>query len=153
MRIKQPKMLRLLAPVILVTTATVTGAATISLVAVAHGTAKVGDIIAFEPSSDPSDEPEARLAVHRAGQFGCVLDLNTIRRSGGSLVVEMRLEDGGSRFQLHWAGARTTNDGGDCGRSADLILDRSDLDSLALAAGGYGVGRKRPPAFTSALAN
>ena len=109
-----------------------------------HPAVHVGDIIAF---TAPSSEPAAynsRLIVHRQDQFGCVLDLNLLRRSGGSLIVESQFGTG-KNFMVHWAGKRTTADTASCGERADLIVDAGDLDILALAAGGYGVGRKRTP--------
>lgn len=106
-----------------------------ALAAGAHPRSMVGDIIRFEPAQLPAGVPEERIVVHRAGQFGCVLDLRTIRRDGGSLVVESQLADGGRSFRLHWAGGRTTIDSGDCGVGADLIVDRRDLARLTRAAG------------------
>ena len=103
------------------------------------GEVKVGDIIAFEPDPSvwivPQPAPE-RIAVHRAGAYGCVLDLAVLRHSGGSLVTEARLAAEGHSFRLHWAGERTAADAGDCGPSADLIIDRTDLRRLAKAAAG-----------------
>jgi hypothetical protein len=153
MRTKLNKTLKLLAPALLGAAAAITGATAVTLVSLAHSTARVGDIIAFEPSAEPGPETETRLPVDRPDRPGCVLDLNTIRRTGGSLIVEARLADSGRRFLLHWAGARTSADSSDCGHSADLIADRSDMDILALAAGGYGVGRKKAPVFAGTLAN
>jgi hypothetical protein len=147
-------MARVVAPALFGAAAALAAAGVVTLVSSAvRDSAKVGDIIAFEPSNDALPDTEARLVVHRPDQFGCVLDLAAIRHGGGSLVIEARLSGEGRRFRLHWAGERTTADSGDCGRSADLIVDRGDLDSLAMAAGGYGVGRKRVQSFTTALAN
>jgi hypothetical protein len=102
----------------------------------------VGDIISFDTSHPAPLQTEVRLLVHRPDQFACILDLNTIRQDGGSLVVEARIPGDTSGFQLHWAGGRTSTDSADCGRNADLIVDHHDVDVLALAAGGYGVGPK-----------
>jgi hypothetical protein len=35
---------------------------------------------------------------------------------------------------------RTSDGGDDCGKAADLILSRTDLQKLANSAGGFGVG-------------
>ena len=40
---------------------------------------------------------------------------------------------------MHWAGPRSSNDGSDCGSSADLLVNLEDIEVLAMAAGGYGV--------------
>jgi hypothetical protein len=107
-------------------------------------TVQVGDIIAFEP--DPASMaanpliPAGRIAVHRPGQYGCILDLDTLRRDGGSLVAEARLASEGHSFRLHWAGIRTAPGSGDCGKSADLIINPDDLSRLAIAAGGFVIG-------------
>ncbi len=91
----------------------------------------VGDIIAFEPAPGPIGTgavlPSGRIAVHRPNQFGCILDLNTLRRYGGSLVTEARLASEGESYRMHWAGERTAPNSGDCGPNADLIVERSDL--------------------------
>ncbi|HVY13764.1 MAG TPA: hypothetical protein VHB27_00950 [Rhodopila sp.] len=107
---------------------------------VARDPVSVGDIITFEP--DPgaittvSTLPSGRIAAHRPDQYGCILDLDTLRRFGGSLVTEARLASEGQSYRLHWAGERTAPDSGDCGSSADLILSRRDLNRLAAAGGG-----------------
>ncbi len=105
--------------------------------------AQLGDIIAFTASSSEPAADGTRLIVHRQGQFGCVLDPNILRRSGGSLIVESQFNTGKS-FQVHWAGQRTSADTASCGEQADLIVDAADLNSLVLAAGGHG-GRKTNP--------
>jgi hypothetical protein len=94
----------------------------------------VGDILVFEAMPHGAEGGEARIVVHRPGQYGCVLDLATIRQGGGSLVVEARLASEGDSFRVHWAGERTTTDSGNCGSNADLIMSRQDLDSVAMQA-------------------
>ncbi len=114
----------------------------------APGAASVGDIIAFEPEPGPIHAgpalPADRIAVHRPGQFGCILDLATLRRHGGSLVTEARIAAEGQTWRLHWAGERTAPDSGDCGRSADLIVENTDLNRLIQAAGGFTTGTIQP---------
>jgi len=102
-------------------------------------TPKVGDIVAFASGDLPGDETKIRIAVHRPGQSGCVLDLDTIRQTGGSLVVEARLLRPVPGFRLHWAGERTSSESDNCGNSADLFVGKGDLGSIAAAAGGYGL--------------
>jgi hypothetical protein len=115
-----------------------------AIAAMTHLSPHIGDIISFSASATQPAQDGTRLIVHRQDQFGCVLDLNVLRQSGGSLVVESQDVMAGG-FSVHWAGERTAADGGNCGDSSDLILDRRELDILALGAGGYGTGLKRLP--------
>jgi hypothetical protein len=108
-------------------------------------TPHVGDIVSFIPSANQRIEDGVRLIAHRPDQFGCVLDLGILRQTGGSLIVESEVDKAIGSFRVHWAGERTTADTGNCGSSADLILDRLELDILALGAGGYGAERKLLP--------
>jgi hypothetical protein len=97
---------------------------------------QVGHIIAFEPKQDAQTTIGIRLSAHRPGQSDCVLDLEVMHRTGGSLVVESQASGGG--YHLHWAGARTSGDAAECGTDADLVVRRRVLDVLATYAGGYG---------------
>jgi hypothetical protein len=110
------------------------------IVRFAQNTPQVGDIVAFVPSTTSPAGEGVRLLVHRPDHSGCLLDLGVVRRSGGSLVVETRLDTEAGSFGVHWAGARTSNDPGDCGGDANLIVDRLDLDILSASAAGYLVG-------------
>jgi hypothetical protein len=105
---------------------------------------RVGDMIVFVPS--PSGADSWQLEVSTAAVSGrapsagpCVFDPNEISAAGGSLIIEARQEANPAVFQLHWAGQHTAKGDGDCGGSADLTLDRYDLQRLANAAGGFGV--------------
>ena len=104
----------------------------------------VGDMIVFLPT--PPDTDSWQLTVATTSVAGrpeaagpCVFDPNEIAANGGSLVVEGRTDSSPPVFQLHWAGQHTAKGAGDCGASADLTLDRYDLQRLANAAGGFGV--------------
>ena len=101
-------------------------------------TTYIGEIVSFIPSTNPPVQDGVRLIVHRRDQFGCILDLDVLRRSGGSLIVEGQVSEAVERYEVHWAGERTAADTGNCGKSADLILDGEQLDILATGAGGYG---------------
>jgi hypothetical protein len=114
---------------------------------------RVGDILAFAPSAVAPNGDDTRLLVDRPDRFGCVLDLNVLRRTGGSLIVETEIGGDARHFRVHWAGGRTSGDTANCGGTADLIIDRSDLDILALTAGGFGVGPTPMPVFTSDIGN
>jgi hypothetical protein len=125
-------------------------ASTLLALTAAHAIAKmtylttyIGDIVSFIPATNPPVEDGVRLIAHRPGQFGCILDLDVLRQSGGSLIVERQVSEAVGRFQVHWAGERTAADTGDCGKSADLILDWEQLDILATGAGGYGAAESK----------
>jgi hypothetical protein len=68
-----------------------------------------------------------------------MLDLATMQKSGGSLVLERRGSEPDRLYRAHWSGLRTSQDAEDCGSQADLVLSRTDIDTLATAAGGFGV--------------
>lgn len=108
---------------------------------------KVGDVVVFKPGSQDTDMwqmliPATELSKSRERVLNCTLDPNVMAVAGGSLVVEARQENPNLQYQVHWAGARTAADASDCGTSADLIVSRTDLQRLANAAGGFGVGEK-----------
>jgi hypothetical protein len=105
---------------------------------------RVGDMIVFVPTTSDGDTWQLQVATtsvagrdQAAGP--CVFDPNQMASTGGSLIVEAREESNPPRFQLHWAGQHTAKGAGDCGASADLTLDRYDLQRLANSAGGFGV--------------
>jgi hypothetical protein len=105
---------------------------------------RVGDMIVFVPTTPETDSWQLSVATMsvagREPSAGpCIFDPNEISVSGGSLVVEAREEASPPRFQIHWAGRHTAKGAGDCGATADLTLDRFDLQRLANAAGGFGV--------------
>jgi hypothetical protein len=110
--------------------------------AVAEMGPKVGDVLDFRPDHGLAVDMDAHLAVSRVDQSTCQIDVTTIRRSGGSLVVEQRRPGTPHVYQAHWSGLRTSGDNGDCGTSADLLLKDTDMEVLSMAAGGYGVGHK-----------
>ncbi len=111
----------------------------------------VGDIITFDYARGNPFGNDTRLLVHRPDQFACVLDLNTLKANGGSIIVEARTPGESRTIQVHWAGSKTSADTGDCGPVADLIVDHHDMDILAVAAGGYGVTRRPPLTLTSSV--
>ena len=134
------KTARELLPAIITATVVVTAALALNvIVRLAQIPPHVGDIVAFRPSEILPVYDGARLLVHRQNQFGCVLDMNVLRHVGGSLVIETQPGIEAGSFRVHWAGTRTSDDAGNCGGDADLIVSRLDLDVLSLSAGGYGV--------------
>jgi len=108
---------------------------------------KVGDIVAFRAGSQDADlwqmNIPATIVTHTGAPAGtCSLDPNVLATDGGSMVVEARQTAPVLQYQVHWSGVRTDKPGADCGASADLLVSRTDLQRLANAAGGFGVGRK-----------
>lgn len=108
---------------------------------------KVGDIVAFKPGSQDTDMWQMTIPATSISAMGrpvaaCSLDPNIMAEKGGSLVVEGLQEKPTLQYRLHWAGSETARSGGDCGSSVDLLVSRTDLQRLANAAGGFGVGDK-----------
>jgi hypothetical protein len=107
----------------------------------------VGDIVTFTPGSEDPDLWQTVVPATLVSAMGipvavCSLDPNVIAEKGGSLVVEGLQNKPSLQYRLHWAGTGTARAGGDCGPSADLLVSRTDLQRLANAAGGFGVGDK-----------
>lgn len=108
---------------------------------------KVGDMVVFRPGSQDADMWQMHIPATVVSPTGeavgtCALDPNVISTSGGSLVVEARQVAPSLMYRLHWAGQRTTNDASDCGADTELTVTRTDLQRLANAAGGFGIGNK-----------
>ncbi|HVY17066.1 MAG TPA: hypothetical protein VHB27_17720 [Rhodopila sp.] len=106
---------------------------------------QVGDIVAFRPGSEDADmwqmKVPATVVAAGAPSGTCSLDPNVIATNGGSLIVEARQETPALSYQVHWSGMRTDT-AHDCGTHAELVVSRTDLQRLANAAGGFGVGDK-----------
>jgi hypothetical protein len=108
---------------------------------------KVGDIVAFEPVASFSRDMKARVEAVSADTrqaAHCVLDVRAMHANGGSLVIEARQPHTQRGFRVHWAGRHSSDDGADCGSSAELLLNQDDLEVLAMAAGGFGVAAAKP---------
>ena len=108
---------------------------------------KVGDIVAFRPGSQDTDMWQMSIPAKLASATGapgaaCALDPNVMAEKGGSLVVEGRQDDPAVQYLVHWAGTATASTSDSCGDSANLVVSRTDLQRLANAAGGFGVGDK-----------
>ena len=102
----------------------------------------VGDIITFNPQNYLPRDLHTDVVAQRVRQSDCTLNLEAIHRDGGSLIIEERHAGDGSRYRVHWAGVRSTAGDDNCGAQADLLLDDTNLDMLAMAAGGWGAGPK-----------
>jgi hypothetical protein len=108
---------------------------------------KVGDIVAFRPGSQDTDMwqmtiPATLVTATGTPLEGCSLDPNVMAEKGGSLVVEGRQDQPSLQYRVHWAGSSTAQTTGNCGDSANLLVSRTDLQRLANAAGGFGIGDK-----------
>jgi hypothetical protein len=108
---------------------------------------KVGDIVVFRPGSQDTDMwqmtiPATLVSAMSAPLSVCSLDPNAMAEDGGSLVVEGLQSQPSLQYRVHWAGRMTAKTSGNCGQSADLLISRTDLQRLANAAGGFGVGDK-----------
>ncbi len=152
MRSRKHKVGRVMRPAVFGAAAFLAAIGVVTVVSLcARSVPRVGDIIAFDSARDVPPDHDARLLVHRPNQFACVLDLSTLKRTGGSLIVEARMSGDARAIRVHWAGGRTSADAADCGETADLIVDRRDIDLLAVAAGGYGIRRGSASVFTSSV--
>jgi hypothetical protein len=92
---------------------------------------KVGDIVVFQPQSEPGSQVA-----------GCSLEPNIMAQKGGSLIVERRQNEPSLLYLVHWAGSATAGTTGNCGHAADLLLSHRNLQRLANAGGGFGIGDK-----------
>ena len=72
----------------------------------------------------------------------CTLDPNAMAATGGSLVVESRRTEPSLQYIVHWVGLQPSAKTGGCGSDVDVMVSRTDLQRLANAAGGFGVGDK-----------
>lgn len=113
----------------------------VALITTAFVPPKVGDIVLFRPGNTIAEQ--MTFDAHHAGPAAqpgaaCVLDPNTMVKRGGSLVVETRLLKR-HEYQVHWTGGATAVGARNCGRSADLLMQQSDLETLVNAVGGRGL--------------
>ncbi|HEY7578666.1 MAG TPA: hypothetical protein VH855_13815 [Acetobacteraceae bacterium] len=109
---------------------------------------KVGDIVAFDPMERMAQDVHTRVAAIPADDkpgVACVLDVRVMHTGGGSMVVEQREPRPVFGYRVHWSGEHSSNDGADCGGSADLLVNPEDIETLAMAAGGYGVLAHKHP--------
>ncbi|PPQ29162.1 hypothetical protein CCS01_22480 [Rhodopila globiformis] len=108
---------------------------------------KIGDMVVFKPGSQDTDLWQTSIRATVVSPAGapvgdCTLDPNIMATDGGSLVVEARQTEPVLQYRIHWAGAETSKLTSACGTHANLVVSRTDLQRLANAAGGFGVGDK-----------
>jgi hypothetical protein len=108
---------------------------------------EVGAMVVFRPGTQRMDLWHIRAsALDRISPVpggggtirACILRPSTMAEGGGSLIVEARQMSSPPIYYVHWVGSHTSDGSGDCGKSADLVLSRTDLQKLANTAGGYG---------------
>jgi hypothetical protein len=103
----------------------------------------IGEAVVFEPRQYARYLEEPGVFVsHAAPAEGaartCVLTPSVIAEGGGRLVLEAKEMTSPPVYRAHWAGGHTDRNGGDCGQSADLTLQLSQVRILARVAGGWG---------------
>ncbi|HTC07216.1 MAG TPA: hypothetical protein VK726_00415 [Acetobacteraceae bacterium] len=98
----------------------------------------VGDIAEFVPGRTAQDLLSVNVTA-QDGSHSCVLASDVIARTGGSFVVVARQPQQGASYLIHWVGPHTSTGASDCGASADLVVSKHDLLSLAGMAGGFGI--------------
>jgi hypothetical protein len=98
----------------------------------------VGDIAEFVPGHASDDLLQVDVTA-KDGARSCVLSSDVLARGGGSFVIIGRQPADASAYLIHWAGPHTDMGPKDCGVSADLVVSRHDLLSLAGLAGGFGI--------------
>jgi hypothetical protein len=98
----------------------------------------VGDVISFDTKAVMPGDMQSQTVLARDRDGECMLDLDTLHNTGGSLIIEARVAGKPALYQVHWAGKQSSPGQYNCGSSAELTLDDSNLDMLAMAAGGWG---------------
>ena len=109
----------------------------------------IGGIIVFRPDIAATERWSVSATIAEPARLGlpgeaigrhCVLSPNVMAVRGGSLVVEARRLSRPPVYRVHWAGGHTDNAPADCGTTADLVLERTELMRLANVAGGFNSG-------------
>lgn len=98
---------------------------------------RTGDIIRLAPTDRPVSDGDVRIPAVIMGdgpERVCTFDLRVMELSGGSLVVDATQFDPVVSYRVHWAGVRTSNDAGDCGRAAELRVGADAVAALSMAA-------------------
>jgi hypothetical protein len=108
---------------------------------------KIGDIVVFKPGLQDPDMWQMTIPAQMVSSKGapagrCVLDPDVIAKKGGSLIVEGLQLKPSLEYMVHWAGSRSTHGRENCGTNTELTVSRTNLQRLANAAGGFGVGNK-----------
>ncbi len=102
-----------------------------------HYRPRVGDIISFYPIKPVPPDTETRLDVAPAGTSmarPCILDVRSMRMSGGSLIIEAIRADSQFPYRVHWSGGPTSDVRTSCGTSAEVMLSPEEFAALKMAA-------------------
>jgi hypothetical protein len=109
----------------------------------------VGGILVFKTDPNPTERWSVNAAAVDPTIPGfsatltprhCVFSPSVMAISGGSLVIEARRMSRPPVFRVYWIGCHTDAASGDCGTTADLVLERTELMRLANVAGGFTSG-------------
>jgi hypothetical protein len=109
----------------------------------------VGGVIVFRPDTAAAERWSVSATLAEPTRAGvpdgtvgrrCVLSPAVMALRGGSLVIEARRMSRPPVFRVHWSGGPTDGGAGDCGTTADLVLERTELMRLANVAGGLSSG-------------
>jgi hypothetical protein len=103
-----------------------------------HMRPSVGDIIEFDATKIVAQDSEPRLEVKPVDPSGvalCTLDVQRMRQSNGSLMIEAMRPDPIFNYRVHWAGGPTSEARSSCGISANLLLSEVQITRLKMAAG------------------
>lgn len=109
----------------------------------------VGGIIVFKPDTAPTEKWSISAAIigpsvegipNGSNARACLLTPEVMAKDGGSLVIEARRLTRPPVFRVHWSGGHTAAAASDCGTTADLVLERTELMRLANVAGGFSSG-------------
>ncbi len=118
------------------------------LVEIARTGPDIGTMIVFDSKTNQHHWREPEILAFRApanisrqggALRGCTLMPSVMAANGGSLMIEAKEMSQPPMFRVHWSGQRADPDAGDCGNSADLILQLDQVRALARTAGGYGI--------------
>lgn len=109
---------------------------------------KVGDILVFRSGARMAADLAFSVVIASDHlPVACKLQPAVMTSAGGSLVVERVLVNR-RLYRVHWAGRQTSRDEAtDCGRAADLLMSRPDLQLLSNMIGGPGVVARSFPSF------
>jgi len=102
----------------------------------------VGDIVAFDAGRPAPAELQQNVRA-LIDDRPCVLALQTLVGSGGSIVVEAVDPNSPAPYRIHLAGGPVGSDHTACAANGSLLVSQDALLTLATAAGGIGTGETK----------
>ncbi len=69
---------------------------------------KVGEILSFEHLGRLGPLVRQKIHARKLGDGGCILDVDIMRTSGGSVVIEAFQSRTRPMYRVHWAGFHTS---------------------------------------------